>query len=131
MATNIRIGLAGVLLAAWFTVCGCQFYNTGREVRSEEQMLSVTFENARAEELFLKAVKSTYGQEQNVKRIGFPRFSLYSYSATVAWNANCNDHIREMDKDGNRIITEQEAQSHYESLTVAQDRAGGDASRER
>jgi hypothetical protein len=88
-------------------------------------MLPVTFENARAEELFLKAAKLTYGQEQNVKRVGFPRFSLYSYSETVAWNANCNDHIREMDKDGNRIITEQEAQSHYDSLIAAKGGTGG------
>jgi hypothetical protein len=28
-----------------------------------------------------------------------------------------------MDKDENRIITEQEAQSHYESLTAAKGRA--------
>jgi hypothetical protein len=125
MATNLRIGLAGVLLAALFTACGCQLYNTGREVRSEEQMLPVTFENARAEEFFMKAVQSTYGQEQNVKRIGFPRFSLYSHSETVAWNANCNDHIRDMDKDGNRIVTEQEAQSHYESLMAAKEGTGG------
>jgi hypothetical protein len=123
MAENVRICLVGVLMMLLCTAGGCQLYNTGREVRSEEQMLPVTFENVRAEELFLKAVKSTYGQEQHVKRIGFPQFSLYSYSETVAWNANCNDHIREMDKDGNRIITEQEAQSHYESLT-AKDRAG-------
>ena len=107
--------------------CGCQFYNTGHEVRSEEQMLPVTFENARAEELFIKAVKSTYGQEQNVKRIGVPQFSLYSHSETVAWNANCNDHIRQMDKDGNQIITEQEAQSHYESLAPAKGQAGSSA----
>jgi hypothetical protein len=125
MARNLRTGLAGVLLTALSAACGCQLYNTGREVRSEEQMLPVTFENARAEELFLKAAKLTYGQEQNVKRVGFPRFSLYSYSETVAWNANCNDHIREMDKDGNRIITEQEAQSHYDSLIAAKGGTGG------
>jgi hypothetical protein len=125
MARNIRICLAGVLLTLLCMVCGCQFYNSGREVRSEEQMLPVTFENARAEEFFMKAVQSTYGQEKNVKRIGFPRFSLYSRSETVAWNANCNDHIRQMDKDENRIITEQEAQSHYESLTATKGRAGG------
>jgi hypothetical protein len=125
MARNGRIGLAGVLLTLLYMASGCQFYNSSREVRSEEQMLPVTFENARAEEFFMKAVQSTYGQEQNVKRIGFPQFSLYSHSETVAWNANCNDHIRQMDKDENRIITEQEAQSHYESLTTTKSRAGG------
>ncbi len=121
MVRNVRLGLVGVLLTMLFTACGCQVYNTGHEVRSEEQMLPVTFENARAEELFMKAVQTTYGQEQNVKRIGFPKLSLYSHSETVAWNANCNDHIRQMDKDGNRIITEQEAQAHYESLMAAKD----------
>jgi hypothetical protein len=127
MVRSVRISLAGVLLIALFTAGGCQLYNTGREVRSEEQMLPVTFENARAEELFMKAVQTTYGQEQNVKRIGVPQFSLYSHSETVAWNANCNDHILQMDKDGNRIITEQEAQSHYEALTAAKGRAGSSA----
>jgi len=122
MTRNTGVGLTGVLLMLLCLAWGCQFYNTGREVRSEEQMLPVTFENARAQELFLRAVQSTYGQEQNVKRIGFPRLSLYSHSETVAWNANCNDHIRQMDKDENRIITEQEAQSHYESLTAAKSR---------
>ena len=124
MARKVRMGLVGVLVTVLSTAGGCQFYNTSREVRSEEQMLAVTFENAQAEELFMKAVQSTYGQEQNVKRIGVPQFSLYSHSETVAWNANCNDHIRQMDKDANQIITEQEAQSHYESLTATRDRAG-------
>ncbi len=131
MVPNVRVCLAGVLLAALSAACGCQVYNTGHEVRSDEQMLPVTFENARAEELFMKAVQMTYGQEQNVKRIGFPKFSLYSHSETVAWNANCNDHIRQMDKDENRIITEQEAKAHYESLMAAKDRAGGATSTER
>jgi len=131
MARSVRVCPAGVLLTLLCLASGCQFCNTGREVRSEEQMLPVTFENARAEEFFMKAVQSTYGQEQNVKRIGFPQFSLYSHSETVAWNANCNDHIRQMDKDENRLITEQEAQSHYESLTATKDRPGGGASGER
>ncbi len=126
MVRNVRLGLVGVLLTALFTVCGCQFYKSSTQVRTEEQMLPVTFENARAEELFMKSVQTTYGQEQNVKRIGFPRLSLYSHSETVAWNANCNDHIRQMDKDGNRIITEQEAQAQYESL-AAKGQAGSPA----
>ncbi len=124
MVGHVRICLVGILLTALSAACGCQFCKTSREVRSEEQMLPVTFENARAEEFFMKAVQLTYGQEQNIKRIGFPQFSLYSRSETVAWNANCNDHIRQMDKDGNRIITEQEARSHYESLTAAKGPAG-------
>lgn len=42
--------------------------------------------------------------------------SLYSRGETVAWNANCNDHIWQMDTDGDLVITEQEAASHYDSL---------------
>jgi hypothetical protein len=76
-------------------------------------MLPVSFENARAEELFLKAVKTTYGQEKNVKRVGFPGLSLYSRNETVAWNANCNDHLRKLDKDGNLFITQQRILRSY------------------
>lgn len=88
-------------------------------------MLPVSFENARAEELFVKAAQTTYGQEQNVKRIGFPSFSLYSRSETIAWNANCNDHIRKLDKDENLVITEQEAETYYNSITSAKGGAEG------
>jgi hypothetical protein len=31
--------------------------------------------------------------------------------------ANCNDHIRKIDNDGNLFITEQEAESYYRSIT--------------
>lgn len=80
---------------------------------------TVSFENARAEELFLKAVRTTYGREKNAKRIGFPWLSADSRSETGAWNANCNDHIRQMDEDGNLTITEQKARSHSDSITSA------------
>ncbi|MBP8304738.1 MAG: hypothetical protein KBE04_11505 [Phycisphaerae bacterium] len=99
--------------------CGCQINNSTREVRSDEQMLAVSFENARAEDLFVKAVKTTYGEVKTVRRVGFPSLSLYSRGETVAWNANCNDHIRKMDKDGNLLITEQEAESYYRSIISA------------
>lgn len=113
--------VAGVVFAAGLCmVWGCQVVNTGREVRSEEQMLPVTFENARAEELFVKAVKTTYGEEQNVKRIGTKLVSLYSNYETVGWNANCNDHIRKIDKNEDMVITEQEAESYYTSIAAEQ-----------
>lgn len=35
-------------------------------------------ENERAEELFVKAAKTTYGDVQNAKRIGLPGLSVYS-----------------------------------------------------
>jgi len=117
MAARDRIGLVGVLIATLCMVRGCQVNNCTREVRSDEQMLPVSFENARAEELFIKSVKTTYGEVKTTKRVGFPSFSLYSRGETVAWNANCNDHIRKMDKDGNLLITEQEAESYYRSTT--------------
>jgi len=97
---------------------GCQIYNRMDEVRSDEALLDVSFENERAEDLFVKAVKTTYGREQNVSRIGVPGLSVYSRGETVAWNANCNDHIRKMDTDENLIITEREAQAYYNSITA-------------
>lgn len=125
MVGHARVYLSGAIMTVLCAVGGCQLYNSGREIRSEEQMLPVSFENARAEELFLKAVQTTYGEETNVKRIGVPRFSLYSYSETVAWNANCNDHIRKMDTDGDSFITEQEARAHYGSLRSTSDETRG------
>jgi hypothetical protein len=123
MVANTRIRQAGILFAVAWTTFGCQVYNRTDEVRSDEQMLPVSFENARAEELFLKAAKTTYGQRQNVRRIGVPSLSLYARGETVAWNANCNDHIRKMDKDGNLIITEREAEAYYSSITSVDDRS--------
>jgi hypothetical protein len=125
MVGHVRIYLSGVITTVLCAACGCQLYNSGREIRSEEQMLPVSFENDRAQELFLKAVQTTYGEEMNVKRIGHPRFSLYSYSETVAWNANCNDHIRKMDTDGDLLIMEREARAHYESLAATNSETRG------
>ena len=110
---------ADVAVAMLCAVCGCQVHNVTQEVRSDEQMLPVSFENARAEELFTKAVNTTYGKERNVERVGLPFLSLHSRNEVVAWNASCNDHIRKMDTDGNLAITEREAQSYYDSLASA------------
>jgi len=117
MAKTVETSLIGVLVVILCLACGCQICNSTQEIRSDEAMLEVSFENERAEELFMKAVNTTYGDEKNVKRIGVPGLSLYSRGETVAWNANCNDHIRKMDTDGNLVITEQEAQSYYDSLS--------------
>jgi len=116
MARTGRCFLMGVLGTVVCAALGCQINNKTREIRGEEQMLAVTFENERAKELFMKAAKTTYGDVQNVKRIGVPGLSVYSRGETVAWNANCNDHIRKMDTDGDLVITEQEAAVYYESL---------------
>ena len=117
VARTGRCLLMGVLAAVVFLAWGCQINNRTEEIRGEEQMLAVSFENERAEELFVKAVKTTYGDATNVKRIGVPGLSVYSRGETVGWNANCNDHIRKMDTDGDLVITEQEAAAHYESIT--------------
>jgi len=118
MNGRLELCLTGAAVAAMCMVCGCQFHNITEEVRSDEQMLPVSFENARAEELFVKAVKTTYGKTRTVERVGLPSFSLHSRNEVTAWNANCNDHIRKMDTDANMVITEQEAQSYYSSLTT-------------
>jgi len=109
------VGLLAVLL--WGTG-GCQVSHRTDEIRSDEPMLEVSFENEEAEKLFVKAVHTTFGREKNVARIGLPGLSLYSRDETVAWNASCNDHIRKIDTDGNLFITEQEARSYYQSITA-------------
>ena len=38
---------------------GCQLYNSGTEVRMDEQMLNITFENAKAEEVFDAIIHGT------------------------------------------------------------------------
>ena len=117
MTRLVETSVIGVLLVILCLVCGCQVNNRTQEIRSDEAMLEVSFENERAEDLFIKAANSTYGEEKNVKRIGVPGLSVYSRNERVGWNANCNDHIRQMDTDGNLVITEQEAASHYDSIT--------------
>jgi hypothetical protein len=124
MVRGTQTCLAGILAAVLCTACGCQFYKSGEEIRSDEQMLPISFENARAKEFFMKAVQTTYGEEKNVKRLGSRRLSLYSHSETIAWNANCNDHIRRMDRDENLVITEQEAESYYNAITSGEGQAG-------
>jgi hypothetical protein len=92
---------------------GCQLINLGTEIRTEEPMLNISYENDRAEELFETIVQGTE-REENVKaRIGFPSFSLYSRYETVAFNAHCNDHIRAMDTNADLTISQEEAEKYY------------------
>ena len=101
-------------------VCvGCQIYKSTSEIRSDEQMLDISFENDAAQDLFMKAVNTTYGNAKTIKSVGIPGLSVYSRNESVAWNANCNDHIRQMDVDGNLIITEYEARSYYDSIMAS------------
>ena len=95
---------------------GCQLMNIGTEIRTEEPMLNIAYENDRAEELFHTIVHGTE-REENVKvRIGSPLFSLYSRHETVAFNAHCNDRIRAMDKNADLIISQKEAEQYYQDL---------------
>jgi hypothetical protein len=105
-----------ILLPAVVSVSGCQFMKTGTETRTEEQMLNISYENERAEELFYTIVHDTERQENVKARIGSSSLSLYSRNETVAFNAHCNDHIRAMDKNDDLIISQKEAEEYYQDL---------------
>ena len=115
MKAIICIALISPLLLA--VGSGCQLYNTGTETRMDEQMLKISFENARAEEVFGAIVHGTE-RETRTTRVGAPAASLYSRSETVAFNAHCNDQIRAMDKNADLLITQQEAEDYYRDLFV-------------
>jgi hypothetical protein len=95
---------------------GCQVVSTGTETRMDEQMLKVSFENAKAEELFTKIIYGTERETHVTSRIGTPSLSLYSRSETVAFNTHCNDHILAMDKDSDLVISQKEAEDYYRRL---------------
>jgi hypothetical protein len=95
---------------------GCQLMSTGTEIRTEESMLNISYENDRARELFNTIVHGTERQENVKTRIGLTSFSLYSRYETVAFNAHCNDHIQAMDKNADLIISQREAEEYYQNL---------------
>jgi hypothetical protein len=95
---------------------GCQMVNRGTEVRMNEQMLQVRFENARAEELFRAIIYGSERKTRTTARVGLPLVSLYSRSETVAFNAHCNDHIRAMDSNADLVISQKEAEDYYRLL---------------
>jgi hypothetical protein len=95
---------------------GCQVVNTGTEIRTEEQMLPISFENAEAEKAFAAIIYGTERETHVNERIGTPSVSLYSRTETVSFNAHCNDCIRAMDKDANLIISQKEAEDYYRAL---------------
>ena len=96
---------------------GCQLFKTGTETRMDEQMLDISYENAKAEELFGAIVHGTEREEDVKSRIGSSSLSLYSRSETVAFNAHCNDHIRAMDKNADLLISQKEAEEYYKQLS--------------
>ena len=83
--------------------------NRGTEVRMDEPMLHVEFENAKAEELFRAIIYGTERKTRTTARVGLPTVSLYSRSETGAFNAHCNDHIRAMDSNAALVISQKEA----------------------
>ena len=115
MKGMIRIALMSSLLVALSS--GCQVINTGTETRMDEQMLKISFENAKAKELFGKIIYSTARESHATTRIGTPSASFYSRTETVAFNAHCNDHIRAMDKNSDLVISQKEAEDYYRDLS--------------
>ena len=114
MKRTIRVAFVFLLLVVLGS--GCQLINTGTETRMEEQMLDVSYENAKAAEVFRAIVNGTERETRVTKQVGPPSFSLYSRSETVAFNAHCNDHIRAMDKNADLVISQKEAEDYYRHL---------------
>jgi hypothetical protein len=111
---TIRIAVSWLVVVVLGS--GCQLVNTGTETRMEEQMLDVSFENAKAAEVFRAIVNGTERETRVTKRVGPTSFSLYSRPETVAFNAHCNDHIRAMDKNADLVISQKEAEDYYQHL---------------
>lgn len=99
--------------------CGCTIFKTGTEIRTDEQMLEVSFENDEARKIFNTIIYETKREDKEVVRIGIPFFSVYSRYERPAFNAHCNDHIRAMDKNGDLFITLNEATTYYKTIMPA------------
>ena len=98
------------------SLCGCQIHQTATEIRTDEQMLDVSYENEKARALFASIVHGTERETHVKARIGSRVVSLGSRSKTVAFNAHCNDHIRAMDRNADLVISQREATEYYQSL---------------
>jgi hypothetical protein len=114
MNTNLRLAGTAVLLGTLSS--GCQVVNTGTETRTEEQMLRISFENAEAEKTFAAIIYGTERETHVKARIGAQSIAAYSRTETVGFNAHCNDCIRAMDKNSDLLITQKEAEDHYQEL---------------
>ncbi|MDT8300120.1 MAG: hypothetical protein RQ760_01470 [Sedimentisphaerales bacterium] len=101
--------------------CGCTINKSSTEIRKDEQMLEVSFENDKAKDLVNTVIYETKREYKEVARIGIPFFSVYSRYERPAFNAHCNDHIRTMDKNGDLFITLHEAESYYKAVIPAND----------
>ena len=111
-------GFMTFLILVIAIICnGCQVNQSGTEIRTEEQMLDISYENDKAEELFHTIVHGTEREKNFKKLVGTESCSLYSRYEVVAFNAHCNDHIKAMDTDGNLIISQKEAEKYYQLLS--------------
>lgn len=109
--------IAIAILSPFVFCTGCQLNQSGTQIRTEEQMLDISYENGRAEELFEEIIHGTEQEIHYKKLIGTPSCSLYSRYEEVAFNAHCNDHIKAMDVDGNLVISQKEAEDYYQYLS--------------
>jgi hypothetical protein len=101
--------------------CGCTIYKSGTEIRTDEQMLEVSFENDKAKDILNTIIYETKREDKEVVRIGIPFFSVYSRYERLAFNAHCNDHIRAMDMNGDLLITIHEAESYFKTIYPSDD----------
>ncbi len=110
----------GLVQSSIIILCfGCTINKSSTEIRTDEQMLDVSFENDRAKDLFNTIIYDSKREYKEVSRIGIPFFSVYSRYERPAFNAHCNDHIRAMDKNGDLFITVHEAESYYKAVMPA------------
>jgi len=117
MTRRVFLGLAQVSLIV--LCCGCSINKSSTEIRTDEQMLDVSFENDRAKDLFNTIIYETKREYKEITRIGIPFFSVYSRYERPAFNAHCNDHIRAMDKNVDLFITVNEATIYYKTVMPA------------
>jgi hypothetical protein len=110
---NTTVFLALTLLSLW----GCQINQRGTEIRTDEQMLAISYENERAKGIFDSIIHGTERETNAKSRIGSSLVSVYSRRETVAFNAHCNDHIKAMDKNADLLISEKEAEEYYQYLS--------------
>ena len=99
--------------------CGCTINKSSTEIRKDEQMLEVSFEDDKTKDLVNTVIYETKREYKEVTRIGIPFFSVYSRYERPAFNAHCNDHIKAMDKNDDLFITLHEATIYYKTVMPA------------
>ena len=100
--------MLGLLFSA-----GCQIDQRSTEIRTDEQMLEVTFENDRARDLFNGIVHNTERTSSRTGGIGIGPVSAGVRQEKLSFNAHCNELIRKVDVNGDLVITQREAEDYY------------------